>query len=92
VAGSGFEPLTFGLCIPSTAFAAWINQFVVWTLPLPSAFLLGYLPSSLYTFQLSTSSFGLARDYHANGFPEFERLSYKGFPMYSPSQDQLSSI
>ncbi len=54
VAGSGFEPLTFGLCLPSTAFAAWINQFVVWTVPLPSAFLLGYLPPSLYTFRFSS--------------------------------------
>jgi hypothetical protein len=59
VAGSGFEPLTFGLCLPSTVFTAWINQFVVWTVPLPSALLLGYLPSSLYTFSISGAWFGI---------------------------------
>ncbi|MEB3181327.1 MAG: hypothetical protein VKL59_20170 [Nostocaceae cyanobacterium] len=59
VAGDGFEPSTFGLCLPSTAFAAWNNQFVVWTVPSPSAFLLGCLPSSLYTFSTYGAWFGI---------------------------------
>jgi hypothetical protein len=89
VAGSGFEPLTFGLCLPSTTFVAQTRrvQFVVWTFPSPSAFLLGCLPSSLYTFRIIPKKlFGLARDHHTKGFPEFERRSYKSFPLYSPSQ------
>ncbi|NEQ87496.1 MAG: hypothetical protein F6K26_48065 [Moorea sp. SIO2I5] len=36
VAGGGFEPPTFGLCVPTTTFVAWIFQFVVWTVPSPS--------------------------------------------------------
>ena len=42
--------------LTTTAFAAWVYQFVVWTFPSPSDRLLpplGCLPSSLYTFSAS---------------------------------------
>ncbi|MFT5765668.1 MAG: hypothetical protein ACI8X3_003105, partial [Saprospiraceae bacterium] len=52
VAEAGLEPTTFGLCVPTTAFAASskILEFVVWTFS--SSFPLremGCPPLSLYT-------------------------------------------
>ncbi|MEH2218043.1 MAG: hypothetical protein V7K72_13190 [Nostoc sp.] len=59
VAGSGFEPLTFGLCLPTTTLVAQLYWFVVWTVPSPSSLSLGCLPSSLYTFLISEAWFGI---------------------------------
>ena len=56
VAGVGFEPTTFGLCVPTTAFAASsTDEFGVWTFSSPVHLRQGYggfgcLPLSLYTF------------------------------------------
>ena len=74
VAGGGFEPPTSGLCLllqlslPGEPVCSLDFPFTLGRYPL------GCLTSSLYTF-----SFGLhvlqsfARDYPANGFPEFVR-------------------
>ena len=37
-------------------------------------------PSSLYTFPSRLSVWGLARDRHLTGFPEFEQFYFRGFP------------
>ncbi len=59
VAGAGFEPATFGLCIPATAFAAGSHAVC----GLDFLFTLGRtvrgLPSSLYTFLESRLGSGL---------------------------------
>ncbi|MEM9906396.1 MAG: hypothetical protein AAF921_15370, partial [Cyanobacteria bacterium P01_D01_bin.44] len=68
VAGAGFEPTTFGLCLPLQFSLPEISLWPGLSL-YPQLYLLGYLPTSLYTF----SSRSLARDYRANGFPEFDR-------------------
>ncbi len=41
---------------------------------------LGCLPSSLYTFLLP----GLARDYRATGFPDFDRYTHKDLSLCCP--------
>jgi len=76
--------------LATATFVAWCYQFVVWTFSSPSVWTGGRLPSSLYTF-LSLHS-GLARDYHANGFPEFDRYSRMSFLTRSPLKDQLEIL
>ena len=54
--GEGIRTLDLRVMLTTTAFAAWVYQFVVWTFPSPSDRLLpplGCLPSSLYTFSAS---------------------------------------
>jgi hypothetical protein len=59
--------------LTTTTFVASTARvgLLVWTVPSPSSLTLGCLPSSLYTFL--EFLLGLARDYHANDFPEFDR-------------------
>jgi hypothetical protein len=73
VAGHGFEPWTFGLCLPLQLSLPQLRRIglLVWTVPSPSSLTLGCLPSSLYTFL--KFPLGLARDYRASDFPEFDR-------------------
>lgn len=88
VAGAGFEPATFGLCVPTTAFAAPMSGFGVWTFSSPSVIPGGCLPLSLYTF-FDLCNRSLARDYHLRGFPEFDRLSRRPFGVRSPLRNQF---
>ena len=59
----------------TTAFAARMNQFVVWTFSFPSNRLIAAVREpavkSLHLLRFVNQS--LARDYPATGFPEFDR-------------------
>jgi len=76
--------MTSGLCLPLQFSLPVLRSVTVcgldclFTLDLT----LGYLPFSLYTF--TNHSWSLARDYPANGFPEFDRSSHTSFPVWSP--------
>src|SRR3989338_8470272 len=78
----------------TTAFAARLKPVrgldFLFTLGRPKS-PLGCLPLSLYTF-LEYRFRGLARDYHATGFHEFDRYSRTGFPLRSPLQNQLPRV
>jgi len=74
IAGAGFEPATFGLCLPlrlsppeSTSLWSGLSLH-------PQLYLLGRLPLSLYAFfhhfEVMKAWFGITT---AKGFPEFER-------------------
>jgi len=79
VAGVGFEPTTFGLCLPTTVFtASFIYERIcgldfLFTLLL---FLIVRVPAikSLHLPSEALAKEGLARDYHVKDFPEFDRI------------------
>ena len=79
VAGEGFEPSTFGLCVP-LRFRCRRNRFVVWTFSSPSAC---YAPSGAchksYPSLSQSRLESLARDYLATGFPSLTGVAQKFF-------------
>jgi hypothetical protein len=81
--------------LATTAFAVWVNQFVVWTFPSPSAeFAVDRVPAvkSLHLLFQSDDFQSLARDYPANGFPDFDRSSRASFFARSPLQSQIQNV
>ena len=72
VAGAGFEPATFGLCVPATVFTAGPGRTVC---GLDFLFTLGQTVRvpAVKSLHLSRQRRDLARDYPARGFPEFDR-------------------
>ena len=75
--GGGIRTRDLRVMLTTTAFAADPTNRIVCGLDF--LFTLGRtvrgLPLSLYTFPIK----GLARDYHATGFPEFDRISRTSF-------------
>ena len=77
VAGEGFEPSTFGLCVPLQLSLPG-HLASLWSglsLHPRTGFAAVRVPAikSLHLPFERLGSQGLARDYHANGFPDFDR-------------------
>ena len=73
VAGAGFEPATFGLCIPlqlslHPARARFCGLDFPFTLGLTVR-----VPAIKSLHLPRAFAQGLARDYHARGFPDFDK-------------------
>jgi len=91
VAGTGFEPMTFGLCLPlqlslSELLSLWSGLSLY---PRHSKTAVRVPP--IKSLHLLSQCESLARDYHAKGFPEFERRSHTSFLVCSPLQNELVS-
>jgi hypothetical protein len=74
VAGTGFEPMTSRLCLPSTAFAA-LDTVEICGLDYTFTFLRFPLVLGACHLVSTPSLSGLARYYRLTGSTEFDRLS-----------------
>lgn len=76
VAGEGFEPSTFGLCVPlQLSLPGWTSSWSGLSLHPRLARATGRVPAikSLHLLKDRYGHLSLARGYPANGFPDFDR-------------------
>src|SRR5574341_1675605 len=95
VAGEGFEPSTFGLCLPlQLSLPGYASLWSGLSLHPRTGSAAVRVPAvkSLHLLSRPYCRESLARGYPANGFPEFDRLSRVSFPTRSPLQDQVPGV
>lgn len=89
MAGGGFEPPTFGLCVPLQFSLPELSSVCSLDSPFTLSRTVRVLPiESLHLLRFRS----LARDYHATGFPEFGKLSQSSFLPYSPADSTAKRL
>ena len=89
MAGGGFEPPTFGLCVLLQFSLPELSSVCSLDSPFTLSRTVRVLPiESLHLLRFRS----LARDYHATGFPEFGKLSQSSFLPYSPADSTAKRL